>query len=166
MRVRFYSASDNFLVVFVFFFFQAEDGIRDKLVTGVQTCALPISGGPWRLRRKSGRLLQVQMICGGRECRGRGDRGRRGIFLACGFGCADGRTVSHTWRRRSCRFLSDAPSPLGPAACYRRGAPACASSHAPNARGASAPAPPPHTTPLRFRVGAAWRTRGENEVAK
>src|SRR2546423_3726491 len=26
----------------VFFFFQAEDGIRDKLVTGVQTCALPI----------------------------------------------------------------------------------------------------------------------------
>src|SRR5258708_15001136 len=29
--------------VFFFFFFQAEDGIRDDLVTGVQTCALPIS---------------------------------------------------------------------------------------------------------------------------
>ena len=28
--------------VYVVFFFQAEDGIRDKLVTGVQTCALPI----------------------------------------------------------------------------------------------------------------------------
>src|SRR6266481_3231142 len=27
-----------------FFFFQAEDGIRDGTVTGVQTCALPISG--------------------------------------------------------------------------------------------------------------------------
>src|SRR5689334_23966130 len=27
----------------VFFFFQAEDGIRDGTVTGVQTCALPIS---------------------------------------------------------------------------------------------------------------------------
>src|SRR2546429_6684428 len=27
----------------VFFFFQAEDGIRDVAVTGVQTCALPIS---------------------------------------------------------------------------------------------------------------------------
>src|SRR5438552_12368944 len=27
----------------VSFFFQAEDGIRDDLVTGVQTCALPIS---------------------------------------------------------------------------------------------------------------------------
>ena len=26
----------------VFFFFQAEDGIRDLIVTGVQTCALPI----------------------------------------------------------------------------------------------------------------------------
>src|SRR5207248_5765685 len=33
-------------VVF-FFFFQAEDGIRDRTVTGVQTCALPISwAGP------------------------------------------------------------------------------------------------------------------------
>src|SRR5205823_9110232 len=30
---------DNLLLIF---FFQAEDGIRDKLVTGVQTCALPI----------------------------------------------------------------------------------------------------------------------------
>src|SRR5215216_1771856 len=29
------------------FFFQAEDGIRDDLVTGVQTCALPISEGRW-----------------------------------------------------------------------------------------------------------------------
>src|SRR5687768_18597629 len=28
-----------------FFFFQAEDGIRDVAVTGVQTCALPISRG-------------------------------------------------------------------------------------------------------------------------
>src|SRR5690349_23109137 len=29
--------------VYLFFFFQAEDGIRDLYVTGVQTCALPIS---------------------------------------------------------------------------------------------------------------------------
>src|SRR6266403_2491107 len=29
--------------VLLFFFFQAEDGIRDLYVTGVQTCALPIS---------------------------------------------------------------------------------------------------------------------------
>src|SRR5436189_796474 len=32
-----------FDLFFVFFFFQAEDGIRDTSVTGVQTCALPIS---------------------------------------------------------------------------------------------------------------------------
>ena len=35
-------------VVLCFFFFQAEDGIRDRLVTGVQTCALPILGGQKR----------------------------------------------------------------------------------------------------------------------
>src|SRR5947207_5332156 len=37
----------NFMSLLVtslfFFFFQAEDGIRDHCVTGVQTCALPIS---------------------------------------------------------------------------------------------------------------------------
>src|SRR5438874_4835333 len=32
-----------FFIFFFFFFFQAEDGIRDLYVTGVQTCALPIS---------------------------------------------------------------------------------------------------------------------------
>src|SRR2546430_10407814 len=33
--------SEQDLIIF-FFFFQAEDGIRDLTVTGVQTCALPI----------------------------------------------------------------------------------------------------------------------------
>src|SRR2546430_13381904 len=32
-------------VLSMFFFFQAEDGIRDLTVTGVQTCALPFSNG-------------------------------------------------------------------------------------------------------------------------
>src|SRR5439155_15385585 len=32
----------HFCKKYVFFFFQAEDGIRDGHVTGVQTCALPI----------------------------------------------------------------------------------------------------------------------------
>ena len=41
--VRFDIELCNLKPVFVcFFFFQAEDGIRDDLVTGVQTCALPI----------------------------------------------------------------------------------------------------------------------------
>src|SRR5256885_5757359 len=33
----------------LFFFFQAEDGIRDYKVTGVQTCALPIFAGDARI---------------------------------------------------------------------------------------------------------------------
>src|SRR2546430_7827534 len=33
----------NNCMILLFFFFQAEDGIRDLTVTGVQTCALPIS---------------------------------------------------------------------------------------------------------------------------
>src|SRR5436190_13363334 len=33
------------MIFWFFFFFQAEDGIRDHCVTGVQTCALPISTG-------------------------------------------------------------------------------------------------------------------------
>src|SRR2546426_8005678 len=39
--------------IFLFFFFQAEDGIRDYKVTGVQTCALPISSPPSRPRSRS-----------------------------------------------------------------------------------------------------------------
>src|SRR3989475_9637992 len=38
--------------MYVFFFFQAEDGIRDLTVTGVQTCALPIlRAGVWEFLR-------------------------------------------------------------------------------------------------------------------
>src|SRR5687768_17789956 len=39
----FFSLLFSFFFFFFFFFFQAEDGIRDVAVTGVQTCALPIS---------------------------------------------------------------------------------------------------------------------------
>src|SRR5256886_17046428 len=58
----------------VFFFFQAEDGIRDLTVTGVQTCALPIS------RRGQGHgtgHAQVQGP-GGRQGR-EPDRARRAV---------------------------------------------------------------------------------------
>src|SRR5687767_5293756 len=53
----------------VHFFFQAEDGIRDKLVTGVQTCALPIFvrctrlGGNRRGSRASRRLGPGYLPC-------------------------------------------------------------------------------------------------------
>src|SRR3989441_1425046 len=50
--------------LWLFFFFQAEDGIRDKLVTGVQTCALPI------LVVFAAELLRIQL----RACAGSGGR--------------------------------------------------------------------------------------------
>src|SRR5437867_8672544 len=42
------------------FFFQAEDGIRDRTVTGVQTCALPISDAE-RLRHFQDFLLHLEV---------------------------------------------------------------------------------------------------------
>src|SRR5260370_29876930 len=39
------------LLLSFFFFFQAEDGIRDSSVTGVQTCALPICRPAQRSRK-------------------------------------------------------------------------------------------------------------------
>src|SRR5690348_17865704 len=47
------------LTVRVFFFFQAEDGIRDGRVTGVQTCALPISPPAERVQLRSRLTLKL-----------------------------------------------------------------------------------------------------------
>src|SRR5437763_15337854 len=75
----------------LFFFFQAEDGIRDTSVTGVQTCALPIPGGgpcgaglePGDRCGPSGRKHGQALACPawrseerrvGKECRSRGWR--------------------------------------------------------------------------------------------
>src|SRR2546430_9587262 len=46
---------DSYRIYRSFFFFQAEDGIRDLTVTGVQTCALPISAARRRDRCRSRR---------------------------------------------------------------------------------------------------------------
>ena len=50
------------VVVLFFFFFQAEDGIRDDLVTGVQTCALPISlvGSQAKVMSKNNSIVKVK----------------------------------------------------------------------------------------------------------
>src|SRR2546430_9208624 len=40
--VLFRNMINSYMIYIFFFFFQAEDGIRDLTVTGVQTCALPI----------------------------------------------------------------------------------------------------------------------------
>src|SRR5688572_33206690 len=60
------------------FFFQAEDGIRDLTVTGVQTCALPISHLLGRLRRRP-RRWAARAAFGGTTA-----RGARRAARACG----------------------------------------------------------------------------------
>src|SRR2546429_5689616 len=45
-----------------FFFFQAEDGIRDVAVTGVQTCALPISREIRIIVRDARRLERLPQV--------------------------------------------------------------------------------------------------------
>src|SRR3990170_8446179 len=49
----------TFCLLCCFFFFQAEDGIRDDLVTGVQTCALPIWRVGLRLRVRAASRSQA-----------------------------------------------------------------------------------------------------------
>src|SRR5204863_3253937 len=76
--------------VFVFFFFQAEDGIRDLYVTGVQTCALPIS---WRRqvpgRRSSGsRGGETPPCAGDAGSRARASRRIRAVPSLSASGCA------------------------------------------------------------------------------
>src|SRR3954449_7094424 len=57
-----------------FFFFQAEDGIRDESVTGVQTCALPISArAPARRRCTTGRAIEEKHMSNQDETPLRGD---------------------------------------------------------------------------------------------
>src|SRR5690349_23659836 len=55
-----------------FFFFQAEDGIRDLYVTGVQTCALPI----WAKIQATGRRSRA---CSGQTRRGTRTRRPNGL---------------------------------------------------------------------------------------
>src|SRR2546423_6134691 len=79
----------------LFFFFQAEDGIRDKLVTGVQTCALPISGN----RRAVSRQLAADRR---RPAAGRA----RGGGTPAGAGpCVDGGIVRDVLAARARRQL-------------------------------------------------------------
>src|SRR5690606_39782949 len=80
-------------------FFQAEDGIRDFHVTGVQTCALPICEGPrWGERRR--------IDCGGERRRPPNapgpvkccfDRQELGRWLAN----APDRRLRHVWKQGS-----------------------------------------------------------------
>src|SRR5690348_17370669 len=61
------------LFLFSFFFFQAEDGIRDGRVTGVQTCALPIFGSmrtisfPFGTATQSAPPVAVRLMCSAQQ---------------------------------------------------------------------------------------------------
>src|SRR5947208_6404473 len=62
------------------FFFQAEDGIRDDLVTGVQTCALPIS--PTRAKRPGPACRTADGAARAERGRALSDPGRRSAHAA------------------------------------------------------------------------------------
>src|SRR6266511_4776025 len=49
------------VVILCFFFFQAEDGIRDFHVTGVQTCALPILANRAATAQQQARWLAAKL---------------------------------------------------------------------------------------------------------
>src|SRR2546429_945603 len=111
----------------VIFFFQAEDGIRDVAVTGVQTCALPIS--PPRTARA--RAPSADLRSRPRSQSGRGGRCRRPEAGASGAGCRVSGTPETT------------PAACRRGSCYRRPA-----HHPPPPRGAPRPAGPgPPPTP-------------------
>src|SRR5205823_8439185 len=90
------------------FFFQAEDGIRDKLVTGVQTCALPIYHADLAadVDRNVDRLLHPVDV--GREGRDEHAARQRWDDLAEGLaheplGPSDARALGVEIGRASCR---------------------------------------------------------------
>src|SRR6266496_1029676 len=87
---------DMVILFFFFFFFQAEDGIRDRYVTGVQTCALPISI-PRCATRDSGRAST-------------------GSARSANAACATGRDSPHS--RAACATVRPS-SATRPAACPR-----------------------------------------------
>src|SRR5438309_11820001 len=98
----------SFNTFFIVFFFQAEDGIRDGTVTGVQTCALPISGAR-KLRFAPARL---------EECRGDGQAvapGEREAQLA------RARERRRVERGITARFGHAARFEIGRASCRERG---------------------------------------------
>src|SRR5437762_9855049 len=68
--------------IFLFiFFFQAEDGIRDTSVTGVQTCALPISKRTGK--EKKFRMPSKCPVCGGQISRPEGEALSRCVAADC-----------------------------------------------------------------------------------
>src|SRR2546425_9377360 len=87
--------------MFFFFFFQAEDGIRDKLVTGVQTCALPISA----VRASAVQLSRNVEICDG--------------IYGCESASRPRANYGEVNQRRSLRLNQSGDSEIGRASCRK-----------------------------------------------
>src|SRR2546425_9218826 len=84
-----------------FFFFQAEDGIRDKLVTGVQTCALPISVVIKRFKPQQDRRFDLPAIGPG-TIRAMADCGAAVLAIEAGRAV---RSEEHTSELQSLAYL-------------------------------------------------------------
>src|SRR5919202_5040859 len=103
----------------LFFFFQAEDGIRDHCVTGVQTCALPISAGLVATRdAEDGRDRSLGGVDGLADggCRGElpDDLSRDAVLRSL---------LPNAGAVRDVRRAIDGPSPADERRCSARGRP-------------------------------------------
>src|SRR2546430_8547078 len=121
----------------VVFFFQAEDGIRDLTVTGVQTCALPIWVLFVRVRgARAARVARGGDAGGADRHAGRGGAGRRGDGAG---GEGGGGGGGGAWGEPNREFRSPSPPPSRPPP--------------------HPPRPPPESQPLRLhRQGVAYQT--------
>src|SRR5205823_11838770 len=94
-------------------FFQAEDGIRDKLVTGVQTCALPI----FEKRRACGDADGVEQ----RFCDARRDAAHDGVVCVGADGLAPARDLELLERVAHSSSSAARTREIGRASCRERG---------------------------------------------
>src|SRR2546425_3565627 len=115
-----------------FFFFQAEDGIRDKLVIGVQTCALPIwnyTAGLSGRAARSSNFLRGHTETGGRSSQSTSETGKSIIIQFNGMKSRGYRkehirpfSDSRSQSPRMIRLGSGQPSPWGIVVYSRSGA--------------------------------------------
>src|SRR5207248_6104863 len=98
--------------ILFFFFFQAEDGIRDRTVTGVQTCALPISvlvrPRPNKHRGHAGKSSTLPRRAS--ELRARLLARRAGAAAIDTETCWDGAAHESRWPRRRAGFRARSSS--------------------------------------------------------
>src|SRR5690606_40839142 len=97
--LRIFSSTRFYIYYIFFFFFQAEDGIRDFHVTGVQTCALPILPiSRMRLRSRYSASSTASTVAAG--WRARTDRNTEAGSVECSATRSEERRVGKESRSR------------------------------------------------------------------